>query len=183
MWRPTVPGMLRVLPRYTQEAYICHFFLNFKWYFMYASVNIYSPFIEFLLHWNFLTQAFAWLLCSYELAYDGERTTCNGATTATSAFPQATTNLEKMKEKWNSLEKPTGAHDKGPVPHAHNGEKMHANHSNNGEIGGSHQGHSMVHHNGEPHEHYRWSKCKRPLPLSSMRSKGVPLPADYVEVS
>lgn len=126
---------------------------------------------------------FAWLLCSYELAYDGERTTCNGATTATFAFPQATTNLEKMKEKWNSLEKPTGAHDKGPVPHAHNGEKMHANHSNNGEIGGSHQGHSMVHHNGEPHEHYRWSKCKQPLPLSSMRSKGVPLPADYVEVS
>jgi len=117
------------------------------------------------------------------LAYDGERTTCNGATTATSAFPQATINLEKMKEKWNSLEKPTGAHDKGPVPHAHNGEKMHASHSNNGEIGGSHQGHIMVHHNGEPHEHYRWSKCKRPLPLSSMRSKGVPLPADYVEVS
>jgi hypothetical protein len=117
----------------------------------------------------------------YELAYDGERTTCNGATTATSSFPQGTSAGEKGKEKWGSTERALVFSEKEPILHTHNGEKSHGNHPSNGQTAGHHS-HTVTHHNSEPHEYYRWSKCKRPLPLSSMKKKGVPLPAEFVEV-
>ncbi|KAG0631979.1 hypothetical protein M758_1G295700 [Ceratodon purpureus] len=115
----------------------------------------------------------------YELAYDGERTTCNGATSATSSFPQGSSGGEKGKEKWVSTERPPVVSEKEPILHTHNGEKSHGNHPSNGQTSG-HHGHTVTHHNSEPHEYYRWSKCKRPLPLSSMKKKGVPLPLEFV---
>ena len=119
-------------------------------------------------------------LYRYELAYDGERTTCNGATTATS-FPQGTSGGDKAKEKWVSTERALVVSEKEPILHTHNGEKSHGNPPSNGQAAG-HHGHTVTHHNSEPHECYRWSKCKRPLPLSSIKNKGVPLPAEFVEV-
>jgi len=117
----------------------------------------------------------------FELAYDGERTTCNGATTATSSFPQGTSGTEKGKEKWGSTERGLAVSEKEPILHTHNGEKSHGNHPTNGQTG-AHHSHSGLHHNGEVHECYRWAKCKRPLSLSSMKKKGVPLPEEFVEV-
>ncbi|XP_024382608.1 uncharacterized protein [Physcomitrium patens] len=113
----------------------------------------------------------------YELAYDGERTTCNGATTATSSFPPGTSGMEKGKEKWGSTDRTLAVGDKEPILQTHNGEKSHGNHPSNGLTGG-HHGHSSS----EPHEYYRWSKCKRPLSLSSMKKKGVPLSEEFIEV-
>uniref|UniRef100_A0A7I4DEM4 Histone deacetylation protein Rxt3 n=1 Tax=Physcomitrium patens TaxID=3218 RepID=A0A7I4DEM4_PHYPA len=107
----------------------------------------------------------------YELAYDGERMTSNGATTATS-FSQGNSGTEKGKDKWS-----LGVCDKEPISQIYNGELPHGNHPSNGQTGGHH-----CHHNSEPHEYYRWSKCKRPLSLSSMKRKGVPLPGEFVEV-
>lgn len=107
--------------------------------------------------------------------------TSNGATTATSSFPQGNLALEKGKEKWGLTERALVVSEKEPISHTHNGEKSHGNHPSNGQSGG-HQSHGAMHHNGELHECYRWSKCKRPLSLSSMKKKGVPLPAEFVEV-
>ena len=116
------------------------------------------------------------------MAYDGERTTCNGATTTTS-FPQGTSAVEKTKEKSGLAERALETNEKEAGLHTHNGDKSHGNHHpNNGQVGG-HHGHVPMHHNGQPHEFYRWSKCKRPLPLSSMKRKGLPLPEEFVEVS
>ncbi|KAG0581184.1 hypothetical protein KC19_4G230700 [Ceratodon purpureus] len=118
----------------------------------------------------------------YELAYDSERTTCNGATTATASFPQGTSTVEKVKEKLGSAERTSEAGEKEAILHTHNGDKSHVNHyPNNGQVGG-HHAHILIHHNAQPHEYYRWSKCRRPLPLSSMKSKGLPLPDEFVEV-
>lgn len=43
--------------------------------------------------------------------------------------------------------------------------------------------------NGEKHDPenilidvFRWSRCKKPLPQKVMRSVGIPLPLDYLEV-
>ncbi len=118
---------------------------------------------------------------SYELAYSGNGATCNGATagvaTATSAPPQPSGAPEKTKEKVGSSERAPG---KGYG--AHNGEKLHLDsHAHNGEK--SCQGHGTKPHNGDSCERYRWSRCKRPLPLSSMRISGIPSPPDNVEVS
>lgn len=97
--------------------------------------------------------------------------TSNGATTATS-FSQGNSGTEKGKDKWS-----LGVCDKEPISQIYNGELPHGNHPSNGQTGGHH-----CHHNSEPHEYYRWSKCKRPLSLSSMKRKGVPLPGEFVEV-
>lgn len=117
----------------------------------------------------------------YELSYEGERTTCNGATTASSSVPPGSSGPEKGKEKWGSTERALAVCEKDAGLHTNNGEKAHGNHPSNGQAGG-HHGQTGVHHNGEVHECYRWSRCKRPLSLSSMRDKGVPLPEEYVEV-
>lgn len=86
--------------------------------------------------------------------------------------------MEKGKEKWGSTDRTLAVGDKEPILQTHNGEKSHGNHPSNGLTGG-HHGHSSS----EPHEYYRWSKCKRPLSLSSMKKKGVPLSEEFIEVS
>jgi hypothetical protein len=116
----------------------------------------------------------------YELAYLGNGATCNGTvslTTATSMSPQPAVTLEKTKEKVSSSER---VQCKGSG--ACNGEKPNPdNHPQNGEK--SCQGHCSKPPVGDSYEQYRWSRCKQPLPLSSMRIKGVPSPPDNVEVS
>ncbi|XP_073389172.1 uncharacterized protein [Physcomitrium patens] len=112
------------------------------------------------------------LVHRYELAYDGERATCNGAATATS-LPQDNSGMEKGKEKWGAAERASAVVEKEPILRTHSVEKSHGNHPTNGYHGN---------HNGEPYEYYRWSKCKRPLSLSCMKRKGVPLPEDFIEV-
>ncbi|CAK9193215.1 unnamed protein product [Sphagnum troendelagicum] len=115
----------------------------------------------------------------YELAYLGNGATCNGTvslTTATSMSPQPAVTLEKTKEKVSSKERVEG---KGSG--ACNGEKPNPdNHPQNGEK--SCQGHCSKPPVGDSYEWYRWSRCKQPLPLSSMHIKGVPSPPDNVEV-
>ncbi|CAK9256354.1 unnamed protein product [Sphagnum jensenii] len=115
----------------------------------------------------------------YELAYLGNGATCNGTvslTTATSMSPQPAVTLEKTKEKVSSKERVEG---KGSG--ACNGEKPNPdNYPQNGEK--SCQGHCSKPPVGDSYERYRWSRCKQPLPLSSMHIKGVPSPPDNVEV-
>ncbi|KAJ7518413.1 hypothetical protein O6H91_21G067900 [Diphasiastrum complanatum] len=120
----------------------------------------------------------------YELSYDGEKVTCNGAvvaTTATSA-PQPSSIPEKMKERWNGLEKGTGTCDKdkahGYVHHNHTADRTQV-HGNNGEKHHPHGGHLQT---GDDFDRFKWGRCKWPLPLSTMRSKGVPLPSEFIEV-
>lgn len=131
--------------------------------------------------WAVVVYDCVYLSHRYELSYEGERTTCNGATTATSSFPPGSSGTDKGKEKWGSTERALAVCEKDAGLHTSNGEKAHGNHPSNGQAGG-HHGQTGVHHNGEVHECYRWSRCKRPLSLSSMRDKGVPLPAECVEV-
>jgi hypothetical protein len=91
--------------------------------------------------------------------------------------PQPAVTLEKTKEKVSSKERVEG---KGSG--ACNGEKPNPdNHPQNGEK--SCQGHCSKPPVGDSYEWYRWSRCKQPLPLSSMHIKGVPSPPDNVEVS
>lgn len=81
--------------------------------------------------------------------------------------------MDKAKEKNGSAERALEATtEKEAILRTHSGDKSHGNHPNNGQVGGHCQ----------PHESYRWSKCKRPLPLASMKSLGAPLPEVLVEV-
>nr|XP_024369246.1 myb-like protein X isoform X3 [Physcomitrium patens]XP_024369247.1 myb-like protein X isoform X3 [Physcomitrium patens]XP_024369248.1 myb-like protein X isoform X3 [Physcomitrium patens] len=78
------------------------------------------------------------LVHRYELAYDGERATCNGAATATS-LPQDNSGMEKGKEKWGAAERASAVVEKEPILRTHSVEKSHGNHPTNG-YHGNHNG-------------------------------------------
>ncbi|XP_010546274.1 PREDICTED: zinc finger CCCH domain-containing protein 13-like isoform X2 [Tarenaya hassleriana] len=74
-----------------------------------------------------------------------------------------------------------------------NVKAVQASHSNEGEGDNKSQNHNHNHHshmtNGDKTESdnvimdvFRWSRCKKPLPQKVMRSIGVPLPPDHIEV-
>ncbi|XP_002988835.2 uncharacterized protein LOC9661246 [Selaginella moellendorffii] len=93
----------------------------------------------------------------YELSYDGEKASSNGTapatTTATSSQAPSQAPEKPSKDKAPSSDK--------EKPHSHNG---------------------FCDKNGDYAEHYKWARCNVPLPLSIVRSKGVPLPPDCVQV-
>lgn len=64
------------------------------------------------------------------------------------------------------------------VPHAHEveNEKHHAHHSH------SVNGEKNVDGENVVVDVFRWSRCKKPLPQKMMKSYGIPLPLEHVEV-
>ena len=111
-------------------------------------------------------------VCRYELSYDVEKALCNGslgATTATSAPSQAMNSTDRVVDKTVA-----GTDSEKHVVHSQNGDKSQSRGNYDGD-----KTQSMV----DSVDRYKWARCKQPLPQKVMRSIGVPLPPEHVEVN